>query len=456
MAETIGSLDLVTCDAGDIYDETILALSEAVGEPLYPGDERRMFAEALVALLNSERNIVEDAASQTALKYARGEVLDALGERLDVHRLGGTAATVVLKFTLSGIRNVSTAIPKWTKATADGVVYFATDDEAEIPAGGLSVEVPSTCTDAGEMGNGYLPGTVSTLVDKIPYIQGVENTTQSDGGSDGELYDEEGDDHFRERIRLAVSALSVAGPEKAYEYYAKSADAAITDVAVISETEEFEREYDVIDGRVYIGGDLLVPDSGMTVDGKDTGFSYTYENSLLTITITDGEAKAKPSVNVRLTHKMDGRVRIVPLMEDGEDPSDEVLGRILEACSARDVRPMTDVVTVDRPTRKPYDIELVYWTAPETETAVVRMVEGEGGAIERFVADQDSVLGRDINPDMLLAYIMKHPWDPSLADPVRAIIASPEYTPVGAGEAAKFSGSITVSHRLESRARWGA
>lgn len=452
--ESIGELDLLACDAGDIYDDVILSLSEAVGEPLYPGDERRIFAEALVALLTSERNVVEDAASQTALKYARGTVLDALGDRLNVTRLAGTPATVTLKFTLSGERNVSTAIPKWTKATADGEIYFATDDDAVIPAGETTVMVQASSVGSGESGNGYLPGAISTLVDKIPYIQSVVNTTQSDGGSDGELYTEEGDDHFRERIRLAVSALSVAGPERAYEYYAKSADAAIADVAIISETEDVEREYEVVNEKVYIGGDLLVPDSGLQVDGKDEGFTYAYEDSLLVITITDEETKVKPKVKVRCRRKMDGRIRIVPLMSDGEDPSDDVLKRILDACNAKDVRPMTDVVTVDKPSRKSYDIELAYWVSPETEAEVVKMVEGSGGAIERFVADQDSVLGRDINPDMLAAYVMKHPWDSSLEGPIRVKVTSPVYTPVGAGEAAKFSRMRTVTHHLESQARW--
>ena len=83
-----GSLDLITCDAGDIYNETITALAEAVGEPLFQGDERRMFAEALCAVLLSSYNTMQDCGRQTTLKYARGYVLDALGERLGVTRLG--------------------------------------------------------------------------------------------------------------------------------------------------------------------------------------------------------------------------------------------------------------------------------------------------------------------------------------------------------------------------------
>ena len=54
------------------------------------------------------------------------------------------------------------------------------------------------------------------------------------GGDDGEPYTTEGDDRFRERIRLAPSSFSVAGPLAAYRYYALSADAEIVDVYVHS------------------------------------------------------------------------------------------------------------------------------------------------------------------------------------------------------------------------------
>ena len=66
----------------------------------------------------------------------------------------------------------------------------------------------------------------------IPYITSVGNTTVSIGGDDGEPYTEEGDEKFRERIRLAPAAQSTAGPESAYRYFALSADPEIIDVAI--------------------------------------------------------------------------------------------------------------------------------------------------------------------------------------------------------------------------------
>ena len=43
----VGSTDLIVSDSGSIYDATIGALEQAVAEPLYPGDERRIFGEGM-------------------------------------------------------------------------------------------------------------------------------------------------------------------------------------------------------------------------------------------------------------------------------------------------------------------------------------------------------------------------------------------------------------------------
>lgn len=447
-----GSHNLITTDAGDIYDYTIRALEAAVGEPLYPGDERRIFAEALVAVLLSSYNTVEDCAHQKSLRFARGEVLDALGERLGVTRLAGAPAKCTLRFTASEAQENPIRIPKWTKATADSDVYFATDQDATIPPGDLTVEVPATATAPGSMGNGYPPATVSTLVDLIAYIDAVENVNETAGGDDGELYTEAGDDRFRERIRIAPSHLSVAGPEKAYIYWAKTADAGIADVAAISETETYQKELTVENGKVYMGGDLLLP-NGLTVNDKDEGFSYTYEDSLLTITL-DEPLSQEETVTVKLRHKMDGRVRIVPLMDGGEIPDEIVLQKVADAVNAKDVRPMTDVVTVEAPTRVEFGIAATYWTTPENESATYDTIEGAGGAIERFVADQTTVLGRDINPDVLKTYMIDPDWADAGPGAIRVEISQPSYIAIEDGQVAHFNGELSIFHKLETEARW--
>lgn len=436
---------ILSSDAGDLYDRIYEVLTDGNGEPLYPGDERRIFGESQLAVLVPVYNSVEDAAMQTMLRYARGEVLDELGVRVGVQRLGGTRATTVLQFTASKARDEPIVIPKWSTATADDQVYFATDEDAIIPAGETTVKVNATCTAAGDIGNGYPIGSIATIVRLIPYVSEVTNLEETHGGDDGELYTEEGDNRLRERIRLKPEAFSVAGPELAYVYWAKTADPSIIDVTAISETEEFEREVEVFHERVYIGGDQLLPERGITVDGSSEGFDYEYEDQLLTITLTGEDVKQKPKVKVRLWHTMDGRVRIVPLMEGGALPTEDTIQRIKDTIEP--VRPMTDVVSVESPVAKEYGISLSYWTTPDAEGAVVSAIEGDGGAIDAYNLEQSTVLGRDINPDKLKERLLE-------AGAIRVDITEPVYTAVADGEVAQFNGSKTVTHQVESLARW--
>lgn len=227
-------INFLNINANDLYRQIIEELENGVGEPLYPGDERRIFAEALVPVFLAIFSSVNDAAKQKMLRYARGTVLDALGERTNTKRLEAQPAKTILRFIVSKPQPFNIIIPKWTKATPDANVYFATDEEAILKAGTYSVDVPASSVTGGSFNNGYAPDTITTLVDLIPFISGVTNIVTTYGGDDGEPYTEEGDEHYRERIRLASSKFSVAGPQKAYIYWAKTADPEIEDVAVLS------------------------------------------------------------------------------------------------------------------------------------------------------------------------------------------------------------------------------
>ena len=96
----------------------------------------------------------------------------------------------------------------------------------------MSVDVPGAAIEGGAMYNDFSPGTLATVVDLIPYITAVENTTTTAGGDDGEPYTVDGDDRYRSRIQLAFSQLSTAGPATAYKYFALSADPDIVDVGI--------------------------------------------------------------------------------------------------------------------------------------------------------------------------------------------------------------------------------
>ena len=224
--------NFVETDSAKLYTAIIEKLMDACNEPLYPGDERRIFGEALVMVFTGLYSEFNDKMKQRTLQYARGNVLDAIGKRYGVKRAEPANAYATFRFSVDATQAENIIIPAGTRITGDGSVYFATQDVTVLPAGTAYIDAVGVCTTGGAAYNGFTPGTIYTLVDLIPYISTVSNITTSIGGDDGEPYTEEGDDKLRERIRLAPSTLSTAGPESAYRYFALSADPEIIDVAI--------------------------------------------------------------------------------------------------------------------------------------------------------------------------------------------------------------------------------
>ena len=224
--------NFVSNNPEEIRAEVLSSLNASCGETLYPGDERFMFGEGVAALQVTLNTKFNDQARQRMLRYARGVVLDYLGEFLGVYRLQASPAYATFRFTVSAVQTTNIVIPQGTRITADGSVYFATDENAVLQAGDTYVDVDATCQTAGSAYNDYSAGSVATLVDLIPYIQSVSNTTATTGGDDGEPYTTEGDNRFRNRIQMAPATRTTAGPKASYEYYAMSADPDIIDVYV--------------------------------------------------------------------------------------------------------------------------------------------------------------------------------------------------------------------------------
>lgn len=447
MTNTYGTdIHFVTTDAAEIYDTVVSLLEENVGEPLYPGDERRIYGEAIVAVFVSLFNKIDDTGRQALLKYARGEVLDALGERLGVTRLTSFPAKTLLSFSVDEPLDRNVVIPKWTKATADSSVYFATDEEAVLQAGTYSVTVPASAVTEGEAGNNYGVGTVKTLVDLVPYISKVTNVTVSSGGDSGEAYTEEGDNRLRERIRLAPSALSTCGPEEAYVYMAKSADARISDVTAVSDYETLKKTLKVYDGNAFLGGSRLqVETLKVQRGGEDIPFTAAYEDQMLVISVRGDE-----DIDITIRRTLEGVVKIVPLLEGGAAPTADVKEKILAVCSAKDKRPLTDLVVVESPVSVPFDIILTYYYEPDKADAI-ETVEGADGAIAQYIEWQTSALGRDINPDRL-RWLCLHP-DSETVTPFRVDVEQPVFTEVEDTEVPVFSGNIVVNSVVKGGVR---
>lgn len=169
------------------------------------------------------------AGKMDLLKYAYGAFLDNLGALRGVSRNPASPAKCKVRFTLSAKQKSVISIPEGTRISNGDALYFATDELAEIPIGEMSVDVPCTCQTAGAEGNNIMAGALNILVDVLAYIESVSNIDATSGGSDIE-----DDESLADRIYLAPSGYSVAGPRDAYKYHTKSYSTAIGDVEISS------------------------------------------------------------------------------------------------------------------------------------------------------------------------------------------------------------------------------
>lgn len=368
-------------DVSALTESIISSVESRAGVVLMPGDERRIFAEAMAYALGVFVQNVNAQCRARLLDYAAAYQLDALGARLNCHRLAPTPARVPLRFTLDTARPYAITIPAGTTVTADNVVLFTTDAAATIPAGEQTADVFATATVGGIITNGIPAGAIQSFVDRVPFVSAVINTAPSSGGSAGEPYplavdpqngdDGSGDNRYRERIRSAAAGFSNAGGAASYEYAARSATAAVESVSVVSDQQA-------------------------------------------------------------------GTVQIYVTETGGQMPGVGTLAAVTAAVTDDRVRPLNDLVTVAAPTPVDYSIAITVYVLAANQSAAQKAIEGDGGALDAYIAEQQAVIGRDINPDRLRRALLEHC--------VRLEVSAPAYTAVSSSQIAHFNGSLNISY----------
>lgn len=223
------AFDVISMDPKYWYDKMIRELEQEIGETLYPGDERRIVAEELFYIIMSIANFANARANAQLIVSAVGDDLEALGALLGVSRLPASAATVTMKFTVAAPAGETVVVPAGTRVTADGKLFFATMEQTSAAYDVGSVDIDTIALTAGAAANDISAGSITTLVDPIPYISAVTNSAAPSGGSDIE-----DDDSLRRRIMLAPHSFSSAGAAKSYEYWARTADPAVADAKAAS------------------------------------------------------------------------------------------------------------------------------------------------------------------------------------------------------------------------------
>lgn len=345
---------------------------EATGRKvtLRPGDKEHIHLRIEAGQYFQMYQILDNAAKMNLLKYSKGNFLRHLGAFKKTFIQEPKPAVVTARFTLSEIRKDVIYIPQGTRITAGDGVYFATDDYAELKAGDSFVDVDCTCETVGEVGNEYIVGQIETIVDPVPYVSGVSNITKSDGGTG-----EESEDSFRERIFLAPSSYSVAGPADAYEYWVKQYNsAAIEDVKIYEPTEA------VVDIRILLVGGALP--SKTFCSGC---LEYLRENPI--IPLTDNDLVAAPDVvnyNLKAVYYIArSDLNNIKVIQESIEAAKETYLNWQRTKIGRDINPdaLTEFVRAAGGKRVVITSP-VFTPIPETSIAMEKTVEFTYGGIE--------------------------------------------------------------------------
>lgn len=345
---------------------------EATGRKvaLRPGDKEHIHLRIEAGQYFQMYQILDNAAKMNLLKYSKGNFLRHLGAFKKTFIQEPKPAVVTARFTLSEIRKDVIYIPQGTRVTAGDGVYFATDDYAEVKAGDSFVDVDCTCETVGEVGNEYIVGQIETIVDPVPYVSGVSNITKSDGGTG-----EESEDSFRERIFLAPSSYSVAGPADAYEYWVKQYNsAAIEDVKIYEPTEA------VVDIRILLVGGALP--SKTFCSGC---LEYLRENPI--IPLTDNDLVAAPDVvnyNLKAVYYIArSDLNNIKVIQESIEAAKETYLNWQRTKIGRDINPdaLTEFVRAAGGKRVVITSP-VFTPIPETSIAMEKTVEFTYGGIE--------------------------------------------------------------------------
>ena len=345
---------------------------EATGRKvaLRPGDKEHIHLRIEAGQYFQMYQILDNAAKMNLLKYSKGNFLRHLGAFKKTFIQEPKPAVVTARFTLSEIRKDVIYIPQGTRITAGDGVYFATDDYAEVKAGDSFVDVDCTCETVGEVGNEYIVGQIETIVDPVPYVSGVSNIAKSDGGTG-----EESEDSFRERIFLAPSSYSVAGPADAYEYWVKQYNsAAIEDVKIYEPTEA------VVDIRILLVGGALP--SKTFCSGC---LEYLRENPI--IPLTDNDLVAAPDVvnyNLKAVYYIArSDLNNIKVIQESIEAAKETYLNWQRTKIGRDINPdaLTEFVRAAGGKRVVITSP-VFTPIPETSIAMEKTVEFTYGGIE--------------------------------------------------------------------------
>ena len=123
-------------------------------------------------------------------------------------------------------------------------------------------------------------------------------------------------------------------------------------------------------------------------------------------------------------------------------PPEEVLQEVQAQLSAEKVRPLCDFVRVSAPDTVPLNIDATYYIPKPSQNSAAVITADVEKAVQDYIRWQTEKMGRDINPSVLVSYMMK-------TGIKRVEVRQPEYTVVPESEVAALNQCNVSSGGIE-------
>lgn len=238
------SLETVTNELLTGYAE-YYEQATGIAPELKPANRDRIILQSAALLLYQIIELIDREGKSNLLKYATGSALDNIAVIKRLSREPAQPAKTTLRFSLAEARPDDVTVPAGTRVCTESEIVFFTTEAVTIEAGKVDVTVLAEAEVPGLSGNGYPAGTVTELMDLVPYIDSVTNTVITSGGKDVQS-----DEDFTLDIYNAPRGTSMGGPEDAYEALAYKFDPAVSDVKPVSPQPCYVDIYFLMDGKL--------------------------------------------------------------------------------------------------------------------------------------------------------------------------------------------------------------
>lgn len=374
-------LQLIEINPEKDEQEYIGLFEKELDKKLQPAQSERVLISIINVLATNIKIKFNEALKNMFLPYATGIFLDIIGALLGCPRLRALQALSVLLVKLYEVYSFDKIIPKGSEIeTSDGEYIFVTDKDLIIPAGVLTGTVTITSEKAGSALN-YKKGEINTLIKNYEYVESVTNTTDAVGGAD-----EENDDPYRERLKIAAEKSSTAGTYLAYKAYAMAADKSITDVEVECRQEDASIEYD---GEVYT-------ETKNIIDNDKINAEIDYFTGTFTVNLK------KHNITLKVTIPPCARVDIYALTENGT-PSDEIIQKIYQEVNSEERRPLSDMLVVQGAIQGTFKIKGVVLISANADYDTVN--SNIYAALNDYLNELKLKLNQPVVPSQIIAII---------------------------------------------------